>query len=176
MTIALTRREIILVRAAATLAGGGLVAVPGMEDAMASTQSEVRALLESWSEAIRIKDIDRLMSLYSPNIVYFDCVPPLHFTGSDAVRRNFLRWFNEYEGEISLETRDLNIAISGDVAFAHMLHLDSGTRKNGLSAGIWLRSTVCCRRSHHQWLITHEHISLPVENWSVVGDDAPNPG
>jgi hypothetical protein len=40
------------------------------EEAMASIQSEVRALLESWSEAARIKDIDRLMSLYSPDIVY----------------------------------------------------------------------------------------------------------
>ena len=28
---------------------------------MASIQSEVRALLESWSEAARIKDVDRLM-------------------------------------------------------------------------------------------------------------------
>src|SRR5215211_9337837 len=110
-----------------------------MEDAMASrqsaststqsasTQSEVKALLDSRVEACRAKDIDRLMSLYSPNIVYFDCVPPLQgFIGSDAVRRNFLRWFDEYEGPIGLETRDLNIAISGDVAFAHMLHLDKG--------------------------------------------------
>jgi hypothetical protein len=59
----------------ATLAGGGLVAVQGVEDVMASTQSEVRTLLESWSENIRIKDIDRLMSLYSPDIIYFDVVP-----------------------------------------------------------------------------------------------------
>src|SRR5918998_2524365 len=70
----------LLVGAAATLAGGGLDVVPGMEDAMASTQSEVSALLESWSEAIRIKDIDRLMSLYSPDIVYFDLVPGLQYT------------------------------------------------------------------------------------------------
>ena len=140
---------------------------------MASSQSEVRALLESRVEASQAKDIDRLMSLYSPDIVYFDVVPPRQFTGSDAVRRNFERWFNEYEGSIGLETHDLHIAMSGDVAFAHMLHVDSGTRKNGLSAGVWLRSTVCCRRSNQQWLITHEHISLPVENWSVVGDVAP---
>ena len=56
---------------------------------MASIQSEVRALLESWSEAARIKDIDRLMSLYSPDIVYFDVVH--QYTGSAAVRGNFLR-------------------------------------------------------------------------------------
>ena len=130
---------------------------------MASTQTELQALLDSRVGACRAKDIDRLMSLYSPNIVYFDCVPPLHFTGSDAVRRNFLRWFNEYEGGIALETRDLNIAISGDVAFAHMLHLDKGNMhlENGLE--FWLCSTVCCQRSNNKWLITHEHISLPIK-------------
>jgi len=106
------------------------------------------------------------MSLYSPNIVYFDCVPPLQgFIGSDAVRRNFLRWFDEYEGPIGLETRDLDIAVSEDVAFAHMLHLDKGNvhlSKAGLEEA-WIRSTVCCRRSSHGWLITHEHISWPFE-------------
>jgi ketosteroid isomerase-like protein len=135
-----------------------------MEDAMA--QSEVKSLLDSRVEASRAKDIDRLMSLYSPDIVYFDCVPPLQgFIGSDAVRRNFLRWFTEYEGPIGLETRGLNIAMSGDVAFAHMLHLDKGNvhlAKAGLE-GAWIRSTVCCQRSSHGWLITHEHISWPFE-------------
>ncbi len=53
---------------------------------MPKTQSEVRVLLISQSEAIRAKDIDRLMSLYSPDIVYFDVVPPLQFVGSAALR------------------------------------------------------------------------------------------
>jgi ketosteroid isomerase-like protein len=132
---------------------------------MASTESEVRALLDSRVEACRVKDIDRLMSLYSPNIVYFDVVPPLHFIGSDAVRGNFVRWFNEYEGPIGLETHELNIATSGDAAFAHMLHLDKGNANLSEQDAreFWLRSTVCCKRSNNKWLITHEHISLPVD-------------
>ncbi len=140
---------------------------------MTSTQSEVRplsevrALLDSREEACRAKDIDRLMSLYSPDSIYFDVVPPLHFAGSAAIRHNFLRWFDEYEGPIDLETRNLNIQVSGDVAFAHMLHLDSGNR-NGDYSGIWLRSTVCCQRINDRWLITHEHISLPIE-WAKSG-------
>jgi ketosteroid isomerase-like protein len=162
MTIALTRREIILV-GAATLAGGGLVAVPGMEDAMASTQSEVRALLESWSEAARIKDIDRLMSLYSADIVYFDIVPPLQYTGSSAVRGNFLRWFDGFKSSIGQEIRDLNILASGDIAVAYMLIRASGTLKDGQEVGYWVRATVCCQRSDHRWLITHEHISVPFD-------------
>lgn len=163
MTIDLTRREIKLVGAAATLAGGGLGAVPRMEDAMASTQSKVRALLESWSEAIRIKDIDQLMSLYSPDIIYFDLVPGLQYTGSAAVRGNFLRWFDGWKSSIGQEIRGLNILASGDIAAAYMLIRASGTLKNGREVGYWVRATVCCQRSDHKWLITHEHISLPVD-------------
>jgi uncharacterized protein (TIGR02246 family) len=127
------------------------------------TLSEVKALLDSREEACRAKDIDRLMSLYSLDCTYFDVVPPLQFAGSAAIRRNFQRWFDEYQGSIGLETRDLDISASGDVAFVHMLHRDSGTMKNGQERAIWLRSTVCCQRSDHRWLITHEHISLPVD-------------
>ena len=130
---------------------------------MSSGDSEIRALLDSRVDACQTKDIDRLMSLYSPDIVYYDVVPPLQFVGSDEVRRNFLRWFDEYDGPIGLETHELNVAMSGDVAFVHMLHVDSGARKNGVPEGaVWLRSTVCCRRSNGKWLITHEHISLPM--------------
>jgi ketosteroid isomerase-like protein len=61
------------------------------------------------------------MSLYSSGIVYYDVVPPLQFAGSAEVRRNFMRWFDEYDGPIGLETHELSIATSADVAFAHML-------------------------------------------------------
>jgi ketosteroid isomerase-like protein len=130
---------------------------------MGSPQSEVRALLDSWSGAIRMKDLDRLMPLYSPDAVYFDLVPPLQITGSAAIRRNFSRWFETWESSIGVEIRDLNIFVSGDVAAAYMLHRTSGTLKGGREVGYWVRATVCCQRSNHTWLIAHEHISLPVD-------------
>lgn len=132
-----------------------------------SALPEITALLDTRVEACRARDIDRLMSLYAPDCIYFDVVPPLEFAGSAAIRQNFLRWFGEYDGPIGLETSHLNIAVNGDVAFAHMLHLDSGNR-NGDYSGVWLRSTVCCQRVANQWLITHEHISLPVD-WAASG-------
>ncbi|MBV8684729.1 MAG: nuclear transport factor 2 family protein [Caulobacteraceae bacterium] len=133
---------------------------------MSLAQSDIRALLEERVKACRAKDIDWLMSLYSPNIVYFDRVPPLRgFSGSEAVRQNFIRWFKEYEGSIGLETEQLHIAASDDIAFAHMLHLDTGNvhlMKSGRE-GAWVRSTVCCQRSAGKWLIVHEHASWPFE-------------
>ena len=101
---------------------------------MTSTQSEIRAFLDSRSEAISTGDLDRLMSFYSPNIVYFDIVPPLQYVGS-ALRERFSHWFDGFEGSIGQEVHDLTIVTSGDVALASMLIRASGTRKNGDEVG-----------------------------------------
>ncbi|MEV3964537.1 nuclear transport factor 2 family protein [Nocardia sp. NPDC050193] len=148
---------------------------------MFSNEAEIRAVLESRTEAQRSKDIDRLMSFYSPDIVYYDAVAPLRFTGSDEVRRNFVRWFDGYIGPIGLETHELTLSTAGDTAFAHMLHLDSGKRRGGIELPIWVRETVCLRRTDDAWAITHEHISLPVnpasfQVWFASEKDAPARG
>jgi uncharacterized protein (TIGR02246 family) len=130
---------------------------------MTSPDSEVQALFARKSEAIRTKDIDRLMALYAPDIVYFDVVPPLQYTGAAAVRRNFLRWFDAWASAIGVDIRDVQIGASADVAVAFMLHHTSGTLKSGREVGYWVRATVSCQRSDHRWVIAHEHVSLPVD-------------
>jgi ketosteroid isomerase-like protein len=110
------------------------------------------------------------MALYSPDIVYYDVVPPLRFEGTADVRRNFQRWFDEYDGGIELDTHELSVAAGDDVAFAHMLHVDGGTRTNGIEGAVWIRSTVCCRRVDVTWMITHEHISIPA-GWAAPQED-----
>ena len=148
---------------------------------MTSYETQIRALLDSRTEAQRSKDIDRLMSFYSPDIVYYDAVAPLRFTGHDEVRRNFLRWFDGYVGRIGLETHESTVSAAEDTAFAHMLHLDSGKRRGGIELPIWVRETVCLRRMDDAWAITHEHISLPVnpanfQVWFASGKDSPARG
>jgi ketosteroid isomerase-like protein len=54
---------------------------------MASIQVEIRGRLDAQTEAMRAKDIDRLMSLYSRDIVYFDVVPPLALKTHDQLAR-----------------------------------------------------------------------------------------
>ncbi|WP_174186863.1 YybH family protein [Nocardia barduliensis] len=150
-------------------------------DTTTSNEARIRAFLASRTDAQRSKDIDRLMACYSSDIVYYDAVAPLRFTGTEEVRRNFLRWFDGYDGPIGLETHDLTIVTSEDVAFANMLHLDSGKHKGGIELSIWVRETVCLRRSNGEWSITHEHISLPInpanfQVWLASEKDAPARG
>jgi uncharacterized protein (TIGR02246 family) len=127
------------------------------------TQSEVNALLDSQAEAMRTKDLDGLMSLYSPDVVYFDTVPPLQYAGSAALRERFLRWFDGWDGSFEMEIRDLHILASGDLAVAYRFSRARGTLKDGQKAESWVRATSCFQRSVHGWLITHEHVSWPVD-------------
>ncbi len=142
---------------------------------MSTTESDVRVLVESRSEAMRAKDIARLMALYSPDVVYFDLVPPLRYTGAAALRVRFLDWFGRWESPIGQDISDLNVLGSGDVAVAHMLIWASGTLNGGREVGYWVRTTNGCRRSGGRWSIAHEHVSLPVDMASgrAVMDLAP---
>jgi ketosteroid isomerase-like protein len=123
---------------------------------MASSESEIRALLDGRAEAMWAKDIDRLMSFYSSDIIYFDVVPPLQYVGSDALRSRFLHWFDGFDGPISQDTRDLNLSVSGDIAVACMIVRSSEARP-------WVRATSVFQRSGDRWLVTHEHVSVPVD-------------
>jgi ketosteroid isomerase-like protein len=142
---------------------------------MDSTHSEISALLDSQSDAMSTKDIDRLMALYSSDVVYFDTVPPLHFAGSAALRGRFLQWFDGWRGLFRVEIRDVHVLASGDIAVAYRFSRARGTLTNGQEAGSWVRATSCCQRSNHGWVITHEHVSWPVDvkSGSVVMDLIP---
>ena len=145
------------------------------DDRTDSAEAAFMALLDERVEACKVKDLGRLMALYSPEIAYYDVVLPHQFVGRDAVSQNFQRWFDEYQGDIGLETHDLHIAVHDDLAFAHMVHADSGTRRNGEDLVVWLRATVCARRIDGRWQIVHEHVSFPINpgDWSAVIDAGP---
>jgi ketosteroid isomerase-like protein len=83
--------------------------------------------------------------------------------------------FDGYHGPINLEVRDLKILESRDLAVAHWLSRARGTLTNGREVGSWVRASSCCRWSDGQWLVTHEHISLPVDvtTGSAVTDLVP---
>ena len=130
---------------------------------MASTESEIGALLNARSDAIRTRDIDRLMSLFSPDVIYFDVVPPLRYAGSAALRARLLDWFNRWKTSIGQELRHVSIVAAGELAAAHMLIRTSGTLKDGREVGYWVRASDFCRRSDQRWSITHEHVSIPVD-------------
>jgi uncharacterized protein (TIGR02246 family) len=142
---------------------------------MTATQTEIKAIFDLQAQAIRSKDLDRLMSFYSPDVVYFDVVPPLRYVGAAALRSRFTEWFEGYAGPLGMEIRDLQISAESEMAIAHWISKVSGTLKNGREVGSWARVTSCCQRSDQGWLITHEHVSFPVDmkSGSAILDSVP---
>jgi uncharacterized protein (TIGR02246 family) len=123
--------------------------------------AQIRECMDALAQALRAKKIDALMAHYAPDIVTFDLRPPLQVQGVDAYRKNFEAWFASVQGPIDYEIRDLRITMSDDVAFCHSLSHVKSTRTTGEKADYWVRVTSGFQKMNGQWMVTHEHVSMP---------------
>jgi len=126
-----------------------------------TAEAEIRALMADWTDAVRSKNVDRVMSHYAPDIVAFDIAPPLENRGAAEYRENWTSWFPTFRGEVGYEMRDLVVTAGENVAFCRSLNHIRGTRENGERTDVWVRATVGFRRMDGSWKVTHEHVSVP---------------
>ncbi len=103
------------------------------------------------------------MALYAPDVVSFDLGAPLRSAGAEAKRRAWREVFAMYQRPIRYEVRDLGITVGDDVAFGHSVNRISGVLKNGDKTDFWVRWTACFRKIERNWLIVHDHVSVPVD-------------
>ena len=134
-----------------------------VEEHKNNEEAEIKRVIEGGVEAVRARDIDGVMSIYAPEVVSFDIVPPLQYVGADAFRKAWEGVFFVYQGPIDYEIRDLSITVGDDVAFSHSLNRISGTLKTGQKTDLWLRWTACFRKINGKWLIVHHQNSVPVD-------------
>ena len=126
-------------------------------------QADIRRRIDELVNAIRAMDLDGAMSIYAPDIVSFDIVPPLRHVGAEKKRKQWVDAFAIYQPPLGYETHDVTIAVGDDVAFGHSLNRVSGTLKNGRRSDFWVRWTACFRKINGNWRIAHDHVSVPVD-------------
>jgi ketosteroid isomerase-like protein len=124
-------------------------------------EAVLRARIGEIAQAIRARDLDRLMSFYDLDVEVFDVRASLNLLGAGAYRNNFEAWFDSFDGPIAYEIHSLRVVPGDRAAFCHYLGLVTGARPGGRSSGYWVRGTTCFERRDGEWLVTHEHISLP---------------
>jgi ketosteroid isomerase-like protein len=90
-------------------------------------------------------------------------MPPHQIPDAARYRKNFEGWFAVLPGPIDYEIHDLRITLSDSVAFCHSLSHVKGTRKNGEKTDYWVRVTVGFQMRNGQWLMTHDHVSMPLD-------------
>jgi ketosteroid isomerase-like protein len=127
-------------------------------------ETDIRQRIDSLVGAIRARDLDAVMSIYTTDVVSFDIEPPLQHVGAEAKRKNWERVFAVYEHPLGYEVRDLAITVGDDAAFAHSLNRLSGTLKSGTATtGFWVRATTCFRKVNGHWFIAHDQVSVPLD-------------
>ncbi len=129
----------------------------------ATDEAQIRKLMDDQAQAIRAKDSNRLMSNFAPDVLLFDLINPLQYTGSEAGRKRAEEWFSSFQGPIGYELRDLSITAGADVAFCHSLNGVNGTTTDGKKIEMWWRATVCFCKLDGKWMVTHEHSSVPFD-------------
>jgi ketosteroid isomerase-like protein len=137
---------------------GGYPAYAGIRE-----ETAIRALIDRWTKAAQEKNVDGVMSIYQrgPSLVAYDLVPPLQYKGWDAYRDDYKAFFDQYDGPIEFESRDLVIAAGETFGYSHELQRVSGTLKGGQKMAFWLRVTQVYRKIGGQWRVVHEHVSVP---------------
>ena len=131
----------------------------------ADSGAGIRALEERFVAALKAKDVDAIMKMYVPDqtLVVFDVVPPRQYVGAAAYRKDWQTFFGSFDGPITVELTDLDVAADRNLAYSHSIQHVAGTDKQGKKLDLTVRVTDVYKRARGRWVIIHEHVSVPVD-------------
>lgn len=128
-----------------------------------TNEETIRQLLENWAASVGRKDYEGILANHSPEIVMFDLPAPLQSKGLEAYKKTWDLFFRWYKDSPSFEICEMNITAGKDVAFANALMRCAGIQRNGSRSDLDFRLTVGLSKIDDEWVITHEHHSVPAE-------------
>lgn len=133
---------------------------PLTETPAAVAESEVRELLDHWSDRTAAKDLDGLMDGIAENIVSYEHGGPLQYVGKPAVQEVCKAGLAV--SEVELTVSDLTVAAQGDLAIAWGLdHVEASGDDGRIDT--WSRATRVFKRQPDGWKMIHQHLSFPLD-------------
>ena len=124
-------------------------------------EAAIRELVQSWARAVRAKDLDGILANHSTDMLMFDVPPPLQSKGIEAYKKTWELFFSWSNDPVVFDIKDMDIIAGSDVAFVAALMRCAGTEKNGERIELEFRLTIGLRRIGDQWIVLHEHHSIP---------------
>jgi uncharacterized protein (TIGR02246 family) len=128
-----------------------------------TAESQIKALIEAWADAVRRHDLSGIVAHHERDIVMFDVPPPLQSRGMDAYKKTWDLFFRYYKPSQAFDIEEIAVTAGEEVAFAiAIMRCGSGTSSGPAEAGGFLfRLTIGLRKIDGDWRITHEHHSVP---------------
>ena len=127
------------------------------ENTETANETQIREIINNWAKATREGNNHTVLSNHTTNVLIFDVLAPLQYKGAEAYRKSWDEWQPSNEGESLFEIHDLNITAGETVAFGYCL-IECGDRPNV----DWVRATFCLCQTEGKWMVTHQHISMPM--------------
>lgn len=130
-------------------------------DAHLKDEMDIRALIERWAKAVREEDRAGIRADHDAEMLMFDVPPPLLARGLDAYMatwETFLFWSQK---PVAFDFHDVKITAGNDVAFATAIGRCASFDSKGKREELEFRLTMGFQKINGQWLVTHEHHSLP---------------
>jgi ketosteroid isomerase-like protein len=95
------------------------------------------------------------------DIVLYDFIPPLEYSGSKAVRADLDNFFNNARN-VKGEFRELSVVTDGKLGVARSIQHFTWTTKDGKPMAATIRVTDVLHKTQGKWKIFHTHVSVPV--------------
>lgn len=127
----------------------------------ATEQTAIRELLENWARSVRAKDFKGILAYHSSDMLMFDLPGPLESKGIDAYRKTWDLFFSWSDVPVIFDFDEMNVVTGDDVAYVTALMRCTGTEKNGERVSLKFRLTVGLQKVEGQWIVAHEHHSIP---------------
>jgi ketosteroid isomerase-like protein len=134
-----------------------------MADPKNSEEIRIEALLEAWADAVRRHDVPAILAHHQRDMVMFDLPPPLQCKGIREYAETWDLFSRYHKVGTAFDFQELAIIAGQDVAFAvAIMHCGPDSSSNPADKdGFLFRLTVGLRKVDNEWLITHEHHSVP---------------
>ena len=125
-----------------------------------TNEDQVRELVENWAQAVRNKDIEKILAHHSNDVVMFDVPKPFVSIGINAYSKTWDTFFaftklGVFEIQESKVIADENVAF----CFATMKCADKSNSEDFVELDF--RLTIGLQKINDNWTIVHEHHSIP---------------
>jgi ketosteroid isomerase-like protein len=128
-------------------------------------EASIKALEKRFVDAVNAKDVDAIMKAYVPDdsLLVFDVIPPRQYVGAKAYAKDWTDFFGFFKGPLKFELTDLSVTADGTMGYSHSIQRVSGTSIKDQPVDLVVRVTDVYRKINGNWLIVHEHVSVPVD-------------
>lgn len=124
------------------------------------TAKKILTQIQKWDDALKNNDLEKMTQHYADDISLFDVSSQLN--GLEQYKTELEKVSPYFTSSMDIRRRDIKIHVSGDFAFLYCYTKLENPQLSSILQMPWCRTTLCLQKKDEQWILLHQHISIPV--------------